>query len=89
MKRTTAIAYMSEASTPDLPALGNAGVKRRNRRVHGSPSTSLKEGEQSRTLTTISLRKWRSHAPYGTWRRDWDSNPGEPFGLYTLSRRAP
>ncbi len=22
-------------------------------------------------------------------RRDWDSNPGAPFGGYTLSRRAP
>ncbi len=24
-----------------------------------------------------------------TWRRDWDLNPGAPFGGYTLSRRAP
>jgi hypothetical protein len=25
----------------------------------------------------------------GKWRRDWGSNPGGPFGPYTLSRRAP
>ena len=29
---------------------------------------------------------WELH---NKWRRDRDSNPGDPFGAYTLSRRAP
>lgn len=36
-----------------------------------------------------SLRYYTKWQYCKKWRRDWDLNPGGPFGAYTLSRRAP